>query len=562
MENRFNLYSKLNMIMAIWLIMFSVSLDAQQSMSLGALKFVMPTSEVKASSRIISMKMATTGISPKFLAKVGGVAFIQTATPDFTVNTLDLEIDTLNNIAYASINGMIYEIPLEVWELQSIVKYSSGDNNAAVTLYGDSESHFKYHEAFLDNLMGWRLLQADMFSIIAPIDMAKLPAFDDGKFVMSSQETKLYNDISNKSDDYKDIPCINKWINNNYEYESMLSCTSLQMSQLYQNLFSFFSLFSHVENPNTYIYTDYDQPIIFGLNGKEIEFDGNPYYLFATQDKSSVDTLEMYYEIKNFVDTFRIKKEKYKHTLVSDCFKQTENPIINKLIKLTTSNKKVEESAVKAFELTDFYSKCKAFEVDGENQNKHIKDLRQKLRVYADSIVKKEGVSDKLRKCCDEFKSIEESFTDFDSPILCAYAKIMYELSPTDTVAISNYNIAEKYQISYDRLLIEYMFSNISYEFKLMKKMTSFYRNRFDDVYRMNPIVFNAALNVCHWSAFFRYVKENYENEWLEFVEKVNLLEYDAPKVKTPIDYYFQDYLEYNQNRAIEINRDIIEYLY
>ena len=92
--------------------------------------------------------------------------------------------------------------------------------------------------------------------------------------------------------------------------------------------------------------------------------------------------------------------------------------------------------------------------------------------------------------------------------------------------------------------------------------MTSFYRNRFDDVYRMNPIVFNAALNVCHWSAFFRYVKENYENEWLEFVEKVNLLEYDAPKVKTPIDYYFQDYLEYNQNRAIEINRDIIEYLY
>lgn len=82
---------RLRKLMSLLVVVFSLPTIAQQSMSLGDLKFVMPSSEVSSSARMLSMRMATTGISPKIYARVGGVAFIQTATPEFTVNSLSVD---------------------------------------------------------------------------------------------------------------------------------------------------------------------------------------------------------------------------------------------------------------------------------------------------------------------------------------------------------------------------------------------------------------------------------------------------------------------------------------
>ena len=128
---------RLRKLMSLLVVVFSLPTIAQQSMSLGDLKFVMPSSEVSSSARMLSMRMATTGISPKIYARVGGVAFIQTATPEFTVNSLSLDCNYVDNSAYAVINDTTYEIPLEVWELKSIVNYADSEYNAAVTLLGD-----------------------------------------------------------------------------------------------------------------------------------------------------------------------------------------------------------------------------------------------------------------------------------------------------------------------------------------------------------------------------------------------------------------------------------------
>lgn len=71
-------------------------------------------------------------------------------------------------------------------------------------------------------------------------------------------------------------------------------------------------------------------------------------------------------------------------------------------------------------------------------------------------------------------------------------------------------------------------------------------RERLDEVYAMNPIVMDAALNTCQWVAFFRYVKDHYSKEWTNFcMDEMKKLQFDAPKVTTPIDYIHLEYLEF-----------------
>ena len=52
----------------------------------------------------------------------------------------------------------------------------------------------------------------------------------------------------------------------------------------------------------------------------------------------------------------------------------------------------------------------------------------------------------------------------------------------------------------------------------------------------MNPIVYNAAIATCQWSAFFRYMKKHNPSNWNSFIQKVNKLQYNAPQIWTPID--------------------------
>jgi len=59
-------------------------------------------------------------------------------------------------------------------------------------------------------------------------------------------------------------------------------------------------------------------------------------------------------------------------------------------------------------------------------------------------------------------------------------------------------------------------------------------------IYFINPIIFEASYKVCRWSAFFRFAKQNYFNEWTVFKGQVEKLKYDAPIVQTPIDFDYE----------------------
>ena len=287
-------------LIAILIVFASIPTSAQQSMSLGSLQFVMPTQKTVRANRTIHMRMARTGISARVIARVGGVAFIQTAEPDFKVNSLSLGINYNENNAYTVINDTTYTIPLEVWELQSIVNYADYEDNAAVTLFGDNGARIQYHDAFLDNLMGLRILQTDLIltGFLRPADRGKLPAYADGKFILSPKEEKEYKSWNHLDSLLYEAPY--DIVSQYYSYKVINAMDSID------------------ETYDTYIYTDYDQPIRFNRSYGKIKFEGKPYYRFASRDSALVDTLEMYYELKNFVDTFNLQRQRFKDLSVSN----------------------------------------------------------------------------------------------------------------------------------------------------------------------------------------------------------------------------------------------------
>ncbi|MBQ8694013.1 MAG: hypothetical protein IJ513_00015 [Bacteroidaceae bacterium] len=495
---------------------------AQQSMSLGDLKFVMPSQEVMRSSRTLHMKMARTGISARFIAKVGGVAFIQTAEPNLKIETISLGINQIQNNAYVIINDTIYDIPLEVWELQSIVDYADQEENAAVTLFGDSEAKIKYHEAFLDNLMGLRILQTDLMltGFLPPKDRWKLPSDQNGRFILSPNEDKEYND----------------WC----EIDSLLFGLPYDVVSLWHSYKVMQAMDSISEPYDTYIYTDYDQPITFDCKNNKILFEGKPYYRFALRDSLLVDTLEMYYELRNFVETFNICRNKYKDLSISNIFKKSKSPTIDKILKLSRKNNKIQEKAIKAFELTNYYAMCDSFGFNDDNRVMNYlypEILRAKIELFSDSIAKKGSNNADLYKICKEFTLIKDSLGHYDYPIITEYVNIMHNLIPDDSVINMMYEFSREYNLTYDRLLIEHMYNNRIPAAIIQENTTNYLRKNRVLTYMINPIVFNAAEKTCQWSAFFRYLKEYHDEEWNTFVNDIKKLKYDAPIVQTPIDF-------------------------
>lgn len=522
MKIREHLLKCLSRLLVISVVIMSVSVFAQQSMSLGDLEFVMPNEKVLRTNRTLHMKMARTGISSRVIAKVGGVAFIQTAEPDFNVKSLSLGVDYSNNTAYATINDSIYIIPLEIWELQSIVNYANQDNNAAVTLYGNDDVRIQYHEAFIDNLMGLRILQADLMltDFLKYSDRGKFPAYSDGEFIFSPNEKNRYNAF-----------CSLDSILFGYSYEDLSVINSFRLGHIIDSI---------GDKYDTYIYTDYDQSIKFRTSNGEIVFDGNPYYRFALRDSVLVDTLEMYYEIENFVELFNNHKTKYKTLSISDIFRKSNNFTIYDLEKSISKNKNIQKKASETFEKTNYYALCDTFALNRDNNVLDI--LITKLPVYyietfADSVVRFGSKNQDLNKLCIEFLSIKDSLEYYDYPIVTAYTNMIYKISPNDSSVMKAYEISKEYRLNYDRLLIEYMFHHRIPIAKTAENITKFLRENSDYIYMMNPIVFDATEKVCQWSAFFRYVKENYNEEWGTFVNEIKNLKYDAPIVKTPIDF-------------------------
>ncbi len=525
-----NTFKKGVIILVLFTQILTIYSQTEYGMSLGDLSFVKPSAELSKMNRSIKMRVATRGITNRIFAKVGGVAFIQTAKPNFEIETFELKCDTVENTAYAIINNKPYQIPLEVWQLKPIVEYADDINNVAVTLYGDDGVRIKYHEAFINELLGLRLLQTDLMlasNILGLSERCKFPANENG-YILSDKERNKYELLNNIYKLFSDV-----------DYDTFSLLMSIKLYNIIDSI---------GERFDTYLFTDYGEDIRFDIQDSTIVFVGEPYYRFANRDEMLVDTTEMFSMIENYVDSFFIRKAKYDRLTITDTYKKKNNETlyaINKYLK--TSSK--EDVVNDVFKKLNYYEISDTFNVSELKLG--VGFINYYLNDYVDSIfnvyslpeteneafVSRVNIDEQLYNVCLEIKQLLDKDAFYTTPLLCDYIKYLYDLYPNDVRLETIYNIANIFDITNEKLFIYFLISNKIPIAKVMDITTDCVRNS-GFVYGLNPIVFDSANKTCHWTALFRYAKQNYSDNWNDFKQRIHCLKNDAPAVWTPI--YFE----------------------
>ena len=187
-----------------------------------------------------------------FHAKIAGISFQAVASPVRSINERDISLDFADNSLIVKIGTRTYYPDLPYWQLAPIVNFVNSSFDVAFSQLGDTvgnkQAQCKFHPAFLDNLLGLRLFQADLLNLTdilwdIPIDAQR-------NYMLAQSEGGLVP--------FRD-PNIHRRI-----YE-----------KLETGSFSSFTL------------TDKDVKIIFDVNESELIFSGNPYYYFV---KNKADT--------------------------------------------------------------------------------------------------------------------------------------------------------------------------------------------------------------------------------------------------------------------------------
>jgi hypothetical protein len=119
------------------------------------------------------------GFTAGFLRGVGGVAFKETAHPVPGSSALSVELQYVPLLpdgqrVVAIIDGQRVRVNLYDWQLQPIARFANSDEHAVFTLFGQLADKgleeqvidnggrvVNYHQAFVDTLLGLRMLQVD-----------------------------------------------------------------------------------------------------------------------------------------------------------------------------------------------------------------------------------------------------------------------------------------------------------------------------------------------------------------------------------------------------------------
>jgi len=486
---------------------FTFSFSAGQTIPgihLGRLEFVRPPEGLSNGMRELRVTMPQNrGITSSFAHKVGGVSFVQVAQPTFHVESFSLQCDQNNNSAYAVINGKRYDIPLETWQLMPIVAYANSEYDAAVTLYGnrtysnighsDTISAL-FHDAFIDKLLGIRLLQIDLLLadsivnnygtiVITPKDKCSLPSFNNNESpILSNYESSHYN------------PMKNIFISLSGNVQEQISNTVAKYGYY-----------------DSYIFTDF----VDSVTGDSIKFNivddslvivGFPYYYFIRKDTTQIDTLEILCDFFN-----EIKKSK--------AFNKTDSPKSYRIFK----NIEKENYQEALYWFCKYYNSIS----DSTKAKRIIIDKTRKLDVFLKGEFKKHYLSlpkDQQKTTIKEIEALKKDKKFFRPYLLAKYVKDNYE---------TNTNLDFP---TFDDLLIFYFYQNPIPKTIKLTELTNALREKHKLVLNLNPIVYDAALTTSQWAAFFRYAKKYHKKSWNSFVKQVEKLQYDAPEVYTPIN--------------------------
>ena len=143
--------------------------------------------------------------------EVGGISFQAVASPAEHLKNENISLDYIDGRLIIKIGTQIIHSGLPFWQLAPIVHFTNSPYTVAVTQSGDTTGNqgakCRFHPAFLDNLLGLRLFQADLLNMTdilwdLPIDSQRhyILASSEREFtpVMdSSLHRTIYNQLIN-----------------------------------------------------------------------------------------------------------------------------------------------------------------------------------------------------------------------------------------------------------------------------------------------------------------------------------------------------------------------------
>lgn len=191
--------------------------------------------------------------SYSFVGKVGDVAFAGVAKPEPGIqpSAVSIAYDSSQpdgTRLFVTLDGTTGRAMIPDWMLVPIARYSDSEFNACVSLFGtestDAQYDIVYHPAFLNTLIGLRLLQADI----------------------------LLFDLSNTWN----LPEING--------ETPLGLGERKPTAMREDAAIAIQNAIALGKFQSWVFTDGNSETLFAFRSGEIRFVGNPYYYFWTSD--------------------------------------------------------------------------------------------------------------------------------------------------------------------------------------------------------------------------------------------------------------------------------------
>jgi hypothetical protein len=255
-----------------------------------------------------------------FVSKVGGVAFEVIATPEKSLknNKVDLSYDRSKpdgKRLAVSLGGKIYHPYLPDWELVPIANYANSKYNAVVSLFGKGSNPQKgirniiYHPALKDTLLGVRLLQVD--TVLMDLEeFWKLPRLNKKTILGKGENEQNREPIMTEIDEIL-----------------------------------------HSEKFLSWVYTDSNLVVKFGIKNDELAINNSPYYYFWDSDNQEIKEYEnQMNEYRNQIIQYERQISKYKKqadSLLSQGLIQQGNEVIKKHNEIVAQEEEILARAKK-----------------------------------------------------------------------------------------------------------------------------------------------------------------------------------------------------------------------
>jgi len=207
--------------------------------------------------------------SPRFFRSVGGVDFHQVAVLDNTLEGAEITFDYEegNRDGYRlllNIDGEVYTPFLPDWQLKPIAEFADSEYTSLVSLFGkeiDSEnSPIVYHPALVDNLLGLRVLHADIL-LKNTKEYWQLPADKSGELLGNGEPINLFGNDNlplSKEEAHQSVAdLVNYVFSKNADKESQ---------------------------PNSWVLTDLEEEVVVSISCDSFSISGLPYYYFHETD--------------------------------------------------------------------------------------------------------------------------------------------------------------------------------------------------------------------------------------------------------------------------------------